>query len=297
MKQTILLIFLNLALTINSQAQSVVFSNAPIVENEKTTQLIEFTLGEGELYQRSYFDGSVNTTYNCNTCLLNYFISLDGEVLGRIPTRFDGWNPKIAKKTKSYASSMILDPNKPLRSGSAPAQSLFDIITKGNLEPNKSYEIKVEVFLDQNREVISSGSFTLKTPNKTALEAFLTPYENQFLSPTWIEYDLPFKAGMTDSKIEKALLKVANANIKKMVYDVELKFSKAYIMATAEDWKGDDGSDVFPVVLFAKGNDGKCYRIETTYTAVMKGSKPSKTPVLKSKNAFEVPCVIANKYL
>jgi len=297
MKQTALFTFLILILTINSQAQNIVFSNATIGEDvEKSTQT-EFTLGEGEIYQRAHFTDFVTSMYKCRSCHLNYFISLNGEVLGRIATGFEGWNPKIASEKKSYSSSMLPNPEKVLTSEPAPARSFFDVIMKGNLEPNKSYEIKIEVYVDQNSEVISTGSFTLNTPDKAGLEAFMTLYENEFLKPTWIKYDLPFKAGMTNKKIEKSLIKALKEKSKYLVYDVDLTISKAYIMATEEEWKGDDGKSAFPVVLFAKGSDGKCYRIEASYTSVMKKKKPSKTPVLKSKNAFEIPCVIANKYM
>lgn len=297
MKVTTLFTLLALILTINGQAQNIVFSNETIGEDVKESTQTEFTLGEDEIFQRAYFSDFVTYTYECRRCNLYYFISLNDEILGRMPTTYANWNPKIAKEKKSHSSSMILNPEQPMRSEPGAAQSLFEVITKGGLEPNKSYEIKVEIFVDENREVISTGSFTLNTPDEATLEAFMTPYESQFLKPTWIKYDLPFKAQMTDSKIEKTLVKVANANTKGMVYDVDLKISKAYIMTTADDWKGDDGNGTFPVVLFAKGSDGKCYRIEATYGSVMKNGKSSKAPVLKSKNAFEVPCVIANKYL
>lgn len=297
MKLRTVFIFLILALAINSQAQNIVFSNTPIGEDEKATKLTAFTLGEGAFYQRTHFTDFVTNLYDCSRCNLAYFVSMDGEILGRNVTRLDGWNPKIAKEQKSYTSSMLPDTEEAITNAPAAAHSFFDVIMKGNLEPNKSYEIKVVVYIDENRDVVSEGSFTLNTPDKAALEAFIMTYESQFLKPTFIRYDLPFKAGMSDKKIEKTLIKVLTANMKYLVYGADLTIEKAYIMATEEEWKGDDGNTSFPVVLFAKGSDGKCYRIEAKYASVMKKGKPSKEPVLKSKNAFELPCVIANKYM
>ena len=101
---------------------------------------------------------------------------------------------------------------------------------------------------------------------------------------------------MTDAKIEKTLIKIANAT-NNLVYDKEVQITKAYIMATEEEWKSDDGSKYFPVILFGKSKDGNCYRVEANFSSVMKKGKPSKAPVLKSNYGFNVPCVIANKYM
>ena len=296
MKLTTLFTFLILALAMNSQAQNVIFSNAPIGEDVKESTQTEFTLGEDEIFQRAHFTDFITNMYKCRRCNLEYFISIDDEVIGRIGTGFDDWNPKIAKEKKTYSSSMISNPEKSARSEPAAAQSLLAVISEGGLKPNKSYKIKVEIHVDQNIEVVATGSFTLKTPNQKALDAFILPYEQQFLDITVKDHKIPYKALMTDAKIEKTLIKIANAT-NNLVYDKEVQITKAYIMATEEEWKSDDGSKYFPVILFGKSKDGNCYRVEANFSSVMKKGKPSKAPVLKSNYGFNVPCVIANKYM
>jgi hypothetical protein len=295
MKLTTLFTFLILALAMNSQAQNVIFSNAPIGEDVKESTQTEFTLGEDEIFQRTHLTDVVTNMYKKGTSL-EYFISIDDEVIGRFGTNFNEWDYEMAQKKKTHSSSMISNPEKSARSESAAAQSFLAVISEGGLKPNKSYKIKVEIYIGRNGEVVSEGSFTLKTPNQATLDAFMLPYEQQFLDITFKDHKIPYKALMTDAKIEKRLIKVAN-EARSLVYDADVTVTKAYIMVTEEEWKGDDGSGYFPVILFGKGTNGNCYRIEANYSAVMKNGKPSKTPVLKSKFGHNVPCAIANKYM